>query len=207
MDVKVKAMEISAGLSTKLASLDQEAIQSADARANNINTAMFHNAQLAQSKYELGIKALKGDGKDGATVKGPQAMELGGLAAAEAVARDLKAKFGEKNIISRMLDKGAALFPGTNAKNYNIARDQAINMIAPLMGAGVLQKHDLDRWEGLMARAGDMNGEEILNILVTDIQRTYNEKRAALGAAGMDVSKFPQMGGASAGGVNYTPRK
>jgi hypothetical protein len=80
-------------------------------------------------------------------------------------------------------------------------------MIAPLMGAGVLQKHDLDRWEGLMAKAGDVNGEEILNILLTDIRSTYNSKRAALGASGMDVRKFPVLGGGGAPNINFTPSR
>lgn len=167
------------------------------------NAVLADQATLAQNAATF--KASLDAGGSKGSVMGPQAMELGGLAAAEKVALDLKAKFGEKNILSRIFDKGAAFFPKTNAKDYNIAREQAINMIAPMMGAGVLQKHDLDRWEGLMAKAGDVNGEEMLNILVQDIQRTYNEKLGALGAAGKNVSGFRQLGGPSAGSVSFTP--
>jgi hypothetical protein len=202
MEAKQRGLQMSADMDKLLADYDQQQLQLAQQRADKKTEWNYKNALLKKEEFEMRAKV----GKDDTTgVKGPQAMELGSLMAAEAVARDLKAKFGEKNIISRMLDKGAAFIPGTDAKAYNIARDQAINMIAPLMGAGVLQKHDLDRWEGLMAKAGDVNGEEILNILLTDIRSTYNSKRAALGAAGMDVRQFPVLGGG--GAPSYaTPR-
>ena len=52
-----------------------------------------------------------------------------------------------------------------------------------------------------------VNGEEILNILLTDIRSTYNSKRAALGAAGMDVRQFPVLGGGGVPNINFTPSR
>lgn len=207
------AAEKIAMLEMKSTQVAQQAAELAQLEAHQKTDANFKNAQLRQESIKTSMSlAAKAASDKAEHVRGPQAMELGGLAAAEQVARDLKSKFGDKNIVSRFLDKGLAMFPGTDAKAYNIARDQAINMIAPLMGAGVLQKHDLDRWEGLMAKAGDLNGEEILNILVQDIQNTYNSKRAALQQAGMDMSRFPTLGGSVPGtapgnksGVDFTP--
>lgn len=136
-------------------------------------------------------------------VKGPTAMELGALKAAAKVATDLRSKFGTKNVISRFLDKPEAIFPNTEADKYNIARDQAINIIAPMLGAGVLQAHDLKRWENLMAKAGDMAGEEKLKILVKDIYSLYNEKRNTLAATGFDVSQLPPLSMP----VDFTPSR
>lgn len=198
--LQMKAAEMSAGLDMKLEANALQSRQLATMEANGINSARAQNAQLARQSYEFKLRQAGAAG-GGEQVRGPQAMELGALAAASQVANELKSKFGDKNILSRFLDKGAALFPGTDAKNYNLARGQAINMIAPMMGAGVLQKHDLDRWESLMANAGDVNGEEMLNILVTDINRLYNEKRGALEAAGYRVQRFPVLNGGVQGGA------
>lgn len=211
-----KAAEMLTQLDMKSAQLAQQSAELAQLEAHQKTDAHFKNATLRQEAIKTAVSiGAKGDKTQ--DVRGPQAMELGGYAAAEQVAKDLKAKFGEKNIVSRFLDKGLSLFPGTDAKAYNIARDQAINLIAPMMGAGVLQQHDLKRWEELMAKAGDLNGEEVLNILVQDIQNTYNAKRAALGAAGMDVSRFPVLGAApgqvpatapgNKSGVAFTPAR
>lgn len=209
-----KAAEMLTQLDMKSAQIAQQSAELAQLEAHQKTDAHFKNATLRQEAIKTAVSiGAKGDKTQ--DVRGPQAMELGGYVAAEQVAKDLKAKFGEKNIVSRFLDKGLSLFPGTDAKAYNIARDQAINLIAPMMGAGVLQQHDLKRWEELMAKAGDLNGEEVLNILVQDIQSTYNAKRAALGAAGMDVRQFPVLGAApgqvpatapgNKGGVAFTP--
>lgn len=206
---KMRGQQMLLDLGQQRMQVDAQLQALGEQKAHNENQVRYQNAELGlranNARLALVGKMLASQKEN--TVKGPQAMELGALAAAEKVAQDLKTKFGEKNILSRFLDKGASWFPGTDAKNYNIAREQAINMIAPMMGAGVLQKHDLDRWEGLMAKAGDVNGEETLKVLVQDIQRTYNEKLGALGAAGMSVHNFQQLGGPSSGSISFTPAR
>lgn len=205
MQQKMMGQQMLVAMGEKMAALDMQAQQLNAQQVAEKNTNLFRNAQLGQEAASMRLKMSGAGG--GEQVRGPQAMELGALAAASKVAEDLRKQFGEKNVLSRLFDKPAALLPGTDATKYNLARQQAVNMIAPMMGAGVLQKHDLDRWEQLMAKSGDLNGEEMLNILVTDINRLYNEKRGALQSAGFAVQNFPVMGNASMGAPAYaTPR-
>lgn len=206
MDMTLRAAQMSADLSQKQAELRMQAQAMNEAEVHRKNDDMFKRARLGIEREELAFKIAQSQAPSGGRlepVRGPQAMELGALQAAQKTAKELQEKFGDKNIISRMLDKGSAMFPGTSATNYNVARDQAINMIAPMMGAGVLQAHDLERWEKLMAKSGDLNGEEMLRVLVNDISRLYNEKREALARTGHDVASLPIL--QSSSGIKFTP--
>lgn len=190
-----KASDIRASYIKEKTALELETKRAADQAALTRAQIRKMDAETRETYASMGLKQAQAQAGGGKVqeVKSPAAMELGALRAAATVANDLRVKFGKENVVSRFLDKPAAMFPNTDASNYNIARDQAINMIAPMMGAGVLQKHDLERWENLMAKAGDMAGEEKLKILVKDIQTLYNEKRAALEATGYDVSGLPPL--------------
>lgn len=185
----VTAATMSAQLDAPIMQAREQLATMGQHAADSKTEANYKNAMLKRQAFEFGAK----HGGDGKPVNQVQAMQLGKFAAAEREMEKLKSMFGEKNIISRFMDKGMAMFPGTSANRYNSAKDQVIQMIGPMMGSGTLQQHDLERWGDLMSKAGDLDGEYKLNMLLGEVRNAYQSQKEGLRATGADVRGFPDF--------------
>lgn len=200
MEMKQNALGMAQVLAGKQFEIQQSLSQIAQRNAAEINQARAHNAAQAAEMYRFKLAQDAKKNADGKIMLGAQAQEAGRLAGSVEIAKQLQQQFGVKGLPARVMDKVAALFPGTEATNYNTKAKLAIQMIGPLAGSGVLSDQEYNRWENMIAQAGDINGEAKLDSLVSELQTKYVQHLTALKQAGYDTSAFEQSLMSSGGG-------
>lgn len=145
-------------------------------------------AQINLDRQEFALKLREsGGGPGGRPIRSAEAGDLGNVESAHTIAKNLRAEFGDKGTGARMLDKLLGEVPKTKAAEFNRKRDLALNYIGRMVDGSVLQKHDLERWEKMLPKSGDLMGENTLDILVEDIRITYNARLESMSRAGYDV--------------------
>lgn len=106
-------------------------------------------------------------------IKGAQMQKIAAIDAAIAKINSLKQDFNKnnRNVGESLINKVAGAVPRSGSSRFNYSSELNVANIADELGrAGVLQKHDLERWRGLSVTAGDLDGKYKLNKLGEDLQ-------------------------------------
>ncbi len=78
----------------------------------------------------------------------------------------------------------------SEAKGINAKTKLVIQLIAPGLGSGTLQRDDTKRWDDIMGRAGDLSQEKRIQMVLDDVKATLKARESTYQKAGYDMKGF-----------------
>jgi hypothetical protein len=175
------------------AAMDQELVKTQQSWAHQDGILDLKNKEQLQDYY-IKMRHLALAGREQRmreqAAPGPQLAELGKLQSNADIVADLRKRFGEKGIISRVWDKLMANVPMSAQDEYNRRAKDAVYAIAPTNGSGVLSPKELEEWFGnVIPKSGNLSGEAMLKSLEEQILNKKMRIEQSLNMAGRYTDK------------------
>ncbi len=157
---------------------------------------------LEEFETEAKVRKLSASGtakpKAGKGLAPKQATDLADLERGKKALESLQTMVGKPNLFENIWRKatdgdifGFDVIPwGSDSKLINAKTKTVIQLIAPGMGSGTLQKDDMKRWDEIMGRSGDLTQDKKLQMVLDDVKQTIKEREKGYKQAGYNMKGY-----------------
>ncbi len=152
------------------------------------------------SAFERKVAGAGAKEKKGKGLAPKQATDLADLERGKVALEQYQKEVGKPGFFHSMWRKatdgnlpvlGVDVIPwNSEAKDLNAKKKLIIQLIAPGLGSGTLQRDDTKRWDEIMGSAGDLGQAERIDSVLEDVRRTIKSREEGYKKAGYNMEGY-----------------